>query len=188
MARSGERLERGGIRGQRERSLVAGRLPAAAQRHPCVRIVPRDGDDRSASRQARPTARWRSRADRRATRSTRARATSTTGQYAEARRASHPATGCRRSAILARRRSPVQSCQLSSSLWRIRVRGDSEPAEPADVLDHVTRFTGEPIGGAWHPQRDVVAARRADLDAVQDQHAVDVTRRVREPASRRRDR
>ena len=58
------------------------------------------------------------------------------------------------------------------------MRHDAEAAEPLHVLDDVARFPAERIRRRRHVDRDVVAAGRADLDAVQAQHAGSVRRRI----------
>ena len=58
------------------------------------------------------------------------------------------------------------------------MRGDAEPAEPADVLDDVARLAAERIRRGRHVERDVVAAVGADLDAVEAQDAGAIGRRI----------
>ncbi len=60
------------------------------------------------------------------------------------------------------------------------MRHDAEPTEPLDIFDDVTPFTGQPVRRSRHAQRDVVPGAGADLDAVEDEHSVDVPRRVHE--------
>jgi hypothetical protein len=58
---------------------------------------------------------------------------------------------------------------------------DAESAEAPHILDDVARLAGQRKGRGGHVDRDVVAAARADLDAVQAQHAGAVLRRIRLP-------
>ena len=58
------------------------------------------------------------------------------------------------------------------------MRGDAESAEPPHVLDDVARLAAERIRRRRHVERDVVAAVRADLDAVEAQHARSIRRRI----------
>jgi hypothetical protein len=61
------------------------------------------------------------------------------------------------------------------------MRRHPEAAQPADVVDDVARFTGQRIRGLGQADRHVVAAARADLDAVETQHAVAIDRRIGRP-------
>ena len=76
-----------------------------------------------------------------------------------------------------KRRLPFAPRQLA--LGRIGVRRDAETAQPRDVLDHVARLAGQTVGRLSEAERDVVAAGGADLDGVDQQHAVDVAWRRR---------
>ena len=59
------------------------------------------------------------------------------------------------------------------------MRGDAKPAQTSNVLDHVSRFSAERIWRGRHGEHDVVAARGADLHAVQAQDSGAIRRRIR---------
>ena len=75
------------------------------------------------------------------------------------------------------RRLPVAPRQRR--LRRIRVGDDTEPAEPPHVLDDVGGVAGQPVRRLAQTEREVVAVRRADLDAVDDEDAGSIRRRER---------
>ena len=58
------------------------------------------------------------------------------------------------------------------------MRRDAESAETVDVLDDVARVAGERIRRRRHADRDVVTLVRADLHAIEAEHAGPVDRRI----------
>ena len=63
-------------------------------------------------------------------------------------------------------------------LQRIGMGSDTESAKALHVLDDGRGFPTEAIGHGREIEGDIVPAVRADLDAVDAQHAVDVSRRI----------
>ncbi len=58
------------------------------------------------------------------------------------------------------------------------MRGNAEAAQPPYVFDHRRGLATERIGRSTHVQRNVVTPVRADLDAIEAQHAIGVGRRI----------
>jgi hypothetical protein len=55
---------------------------------------------------------------------------------------------------------------------------DPEASEPMDVLEHIARFASQAVRRLRQAERNQMAVRGADLDGVDEQHAVHVTRRI----------
>jgi hypothetical protein len=58
------------------------------------------------------------------------------------------------------------------------MRDDAEAPKPSNVLRHVSGIPAEAIGRGGHVDREIVPARRADLDAVEHEHSGSVLRRL----------
>lgn len=175
----GERLERGLVGRQRQGALVPSRLPPAAERHPRVRVVAGDRDHPPALGQRVPPP------DRR-----RRPIEERHDRLGTAKPVRHHGTQqrpLRLVAPLAVGVQPLHAVEVGLPgmprqfrLRRIGMRDDAESTQPPDVLDDVARLAGETIRRARHAQGDVVAVGRADLDAIDHEHAGDVARRVHE--------
>ena len=88
----------------------------------------------------------------------------------EADRRIRSATRCRRSATRGRPARP-SSRSTPAPPGGVRVRDDAEAAEATDVFRDRRGLPAEPIRRGRQPERDVVAAVRADFDGVDAQHA-----------------
>jgi hypothetical protein len=58
------------------------------------------------------------------------------------------------------------------------MRRDPEASQPMDVLEHIARVACQAIRRLRQSERNQMAVRGADLDAVDEQHAVHVARRI----------
>ena len=58
------------------------------------------------------------------------------------------------------------------------MRGNAEPSEPGDILGYGVGIATEPVRRPRRTERDVVALVRADFDAVDAQHTVNVFGRL----------
>ena len=58
------------------------------------------------------------------------------------------------------------------------MRHDTESAETSDVGDHVARFTPKRIWRLRKSESDVMPGLRAELDRIDDEHAITIPGRV----------